>query len=190
MSLEKEVTLWADIVAERRRSDHPWVDFTWRPVALLPCQNATDNDLADNGTIPRQIESGDGWERFLVGRLPINLHHKETEAYLENLSAARPALYVILEQDGDSGMVRPKRATASSFEAQDYLDAGEDILEALPIPAPLHALIEAFIAEHHKASIFKKRKRVPFSDDAPIFGKQLHPIEAKFYKRDGGKKPK
>ena len=183
--MNKEVTLWADVIAERRQSNHPWADVTWRPVALRPCQGAEE----ESPNVQR-TESGDGWDRFLIGRLPIHLHHKETEAYRENLAAARPAIYVVLDPNESGDMARPKRATASPFEAQDYLDAGEDIIEALPIPEALHALIEAFVAEHHKAQAFKKRKRVNFRDETPLFGKELHPVEARFYKQQGTKRPK
>ena len=42
-------------------------------------------------------------------------------------SAAQPAIYVVLERRDEGSAPCPKLATASPFEAQDYLDAGEDI---------------------------------------------------------------
>ncbi|HMB78226.1 MAG TPA: DUF3305 domain-containing protein [Kiloniellaceae bacterium] len=173
------------VIAERRRIDHPWADYSWRPVALVPGLGA-----AGDRALPQQTESGDDWDRFLIGRLPIVLHRKETEAYLQNLSAAGPAIYVVLERCDDGSAPRPKRATASPFEAQDYLDSGDDSVEALPIPEALEAWIAAFVETHHETQVFKKRKREKLRDDAPLFGKELHPIEARFYKGKGAKTPK
>ena len=50
--------------------------------------------------------------------------------------------------------------------------------------------IAAFVERHHREQPFKKRKRENFREDRPLFGKELHPIEADFYKRKGAKTPK
>ena len=183
--MEKEDRFWVGVIAERRRIDHPWADHSWRPVALVP-------GLGDaaGAALPRQTESGEGWTRFLIGSLPVILHRKETEAYLQNLSAVQPAIYVVLEAGGAGAAPRPKLATASPFEAQDYLDSGEDMIEALPIPEALGDWIAAFVDAHHETQAFKKRKRQDLPEDLPLFGKELHPIEAAFYKRKGAKTPK
>ena len=183
MPFDKEVTMSVGVIAERRQIDHPWADHSWRPVALLPGFALADNEAE----LPRELERGESWQRFLVGCLPVVLHRKETEAYVQNLTSARPAIYVILQQDGEA--ILPVLATASPFDAQDYLDSGEDIIEALPIPEEMLAWLEDFVSEHHVEETFKKRKRQPFKEEAPIFGKTLHPIEARFYKRKGAKKP-
>ena len=49
--------------------------------------------------------------------------------------------------------------TASPYEAQDYLDSGEEIVEAVPAPEGLVAWISAFIQAHHVDEPFKKRKQ-------------------------------
>jgi hypothetical protein len=183
MTFEKEVTMSVGIVAERRRLDHPWADHSWRPVAVVPGLKAPP--------ARREIASGEGWRRYLVGCLSITLHRKETEGYRENLASERPAIYIVLQQDDDDPEteIRAVLATVSPYDAQDYLDSGEDIVEPVTMPDEMIAWLEDFIAAHHVEETFKKRKRVPYSEDAPRFGKELHPIEARFYKQKGAKKP-
>ena len=49
--------------------------------------------------------------------------------------------------------------TASAFEAQDYLDTSEDIVEAVPMPPSLIAWLSDFVGRHHKEEKFVKRRR-------------------------------
>jgi len=49
--------------------------------------------------------------------------------------------------------------TASAYEAQDALDSGENIVEAVPIPATLAAWIKEFVDMHYIEEPFKKRRR-------------------------------
>jgi hypothetical protein len=49
--------------------------------------------------------------------------------------------------------------TASPFEAQDYCDTGEEIVERVPMPEGLIALIRDFISAHHVEEEFRKRRR-------------------------------
>ena len=181
--MEKEVSMPVGIIAERRRLDHPWADHSWRPVAVVPGLKAPVER--------RVIESGDGWQRFLLGCLTVTLHRKETEAYIQNLTSTRPAVFIMLQQEEDDPEieVRAVLATASPYDAQDYLDSGEDIVEAVPMPEEMVAWLEDFIAAHHVDEAFKKRKRQNFREETPLFGKELHPIEARFYKQKGAKKP-
>jgi hypothetical protein len=59
--------------------------------------------------------------------------------------------------------------TASPFEAQDYCDTGEELVEKVPMPHGLVAWIREFVKRHHEEEVFKKRKRdrqrVDFSQD-------------------------
>ena len=164
------------IVVERHKLDNPWVDHSWKPVAVVP-------GLAEVKAW-RLMEEGPDWARFLCGSLPVTLHRKETEAYQVNLAAEMPAVYVMLseaEQDSEHE-VEAVRATLSPFDAQDYLDSGEDIVEAVPMPDEVRAWVEAFVAEHHVDEPFKKRKRDGHrQDEVARFGKKLHPSEQRFY---------
>ena len=73
-----------------------------------------------------------------------------------------PAVYVVLREtaDEDAGHeLEVVLATASPYEAQDYLDSGEEIVEQVPMPDGLVAWVRDFVEEHHEDEEFVKRRR-------------------------------
>jgi len=44
-------------------------------------------------------------------------------------------------------------------EGEAMTEAGSNIVEPVPMPEPIRAAIEVFIAEHHQEQVFEKRKR-------------------------------
>lgn len=103
---------------------------------------------------------GDAVE-FHAATCQLDLHGADTEAYLHGLSAATPCLYVVLRETGDTG-ARPLDVllvTASPYEAQDYCDSGEEIVEKVPMPHGLVAWVRTFVEEHHSEEVFVKRRR-------------------------------
>lgn len=104
---------------------------------------------------------GDAVE-YHAATLTLDLHHTQTEAYLEALRARVPSVYVVMRPVAarEDGMpFEVTLVTASPFEAQDYCDTGEEIVERVPMPEGLIALVRDFIAAHHVEEQFKKRKR-------------------------------
>ena len=97
---------------------------------------------------------------FHAATLPLELHASETEAYLHGLSAQVPCLYVVLRENTD-----PQRpfdvdlVTASPYEAQDYADTGDDIVEKVAMPPGLIAWVQEFVQAHYKDEEFRKRRR-------------------------------
>lgn len=168
-ALQKQESLPLGVIVERRRIDHPWQEYSWRPVAVLP--GAAAHDPAAAWKILRE---GDGWTRYLCGTLPLELFRKETESYKVNLSQAPPRVFVVLRPD-DSGQsahdVVPFLVTASPFEAQDYLDSGEEIVEAVPMPPDVIAFVQAYVDAHHVDEPFYKRKRKRHDPEKVGFGK-------------------
>ena len=49
--------------------------------------------------------------------------------------------------------------TASPVEAESYQSSGEIFVEGVPMPEPVIAWLEAFVARHHVERPFVKRKR-------------------------------
>lgn len=146
------------IVVERRRSANPWQEYVWRPIEVVPFRTG----LADWAL----LAEGADWTRYHAGALTLELFPKETRAYIENLSTLTPSVYVILRQneDGDGPEVTPFHATVSSDEVRDYQDAGDDIVEAVPMPPPVRAWVEDFIARFHKEEVFEKYARKRWKD--------------------------
>ncbi len=163
------------IIAERRRIAHPWQEFKWLPVAVIP----------GAGPVQDWVEVGKG-EKFVqyhIATLPVELFRVETEAYRTNLSNPRPAVYVVLREaeEADDPEIRAVFATVSPYEAQDYLDTGEDIVEAVTMPESMITWVQTFIDMHHTDEPFKKRKRTNFKEEENMFGKDLHPMDKRFF---------
>ena len=176
--MDKEVTMHVGIVVECRAVDNPWIDHSWKPVAVVP-------GLSDVSEW-RELEKGKDWTRYLCASLPVTLNHRETEAYQLNLLSEVPVIYVVLrpsEDDESEHEVAAMNASASPYDAQDFLDSGDDIVEGVPMPAEMLAWISDFLDEHHVEVEFKKRKRGPKKIEEEKFGKRLHPIEQRFYDR-------
>ncbi len=168
--MEKSEAMPLGVVIERQRSDHPWSDFNWRPVAVIPGAAAMD---------PRgdwtELRQGEGWAQFHCGTLRLELFRAETEAYKVNLAQTPPSIYVLLRRDDDVDSPHdylPFLVTASPYEAQDYLDSGEEIVEAVPMPEDLAAFVQAFVEAHHVDEVFTKRKRKKAAAGDDLFSRR------------------
>ena len=152
---QRMVEMPLGVVVERRDVDNPWQDHEFVPVDVIPGAGAAEDGW-------RELARGDGWIRYHAGTLPLELHRKETEAYKVNLSNDPPMVYVMLsvsDDPDDDREVELALVTASPYDAQDYLDSGEDILEGVPMPDGVIAWVQSFVDRHHVDEPFYKRKR-------------------------------
>lgn len=159
------------IVLERRDSNHPWADHVWTPVAVIPGAAPAD----PHGPW-KVLAREQGWEQYLAGTLDIEVWRTDTEAYIDCLSTNPPKVYVVLRQEdeGEHDYV-PFLATVSTYEAQDYADAGDDVVEGVPMPEAVLTWLRAFIEKHHAPEPFRKRrlrgKREPEPGEKPRYGR-------------------
>ena len=65
------------VVLARETIDNPWQDYRWRPLEVL----IGVSDL-EAGAI---VKEGDGFVHYFAGTFPIELHRKDTPAYVVNL---------------------------------------------------------------------------------------------------------
>lgn len=152
--MEKQISMPVGIVVERRDLQNRWQKVAWKPVDVLPGAGPIDGW--------KELRRGESWVWYHMATLPLELHRKETQAYLTNLNDKPPRLYIVLRDNGDPHAeeeVVPFRVTASPFEAQDYLDAGDEIVEGVTMPDGVIAWVKAFCDFHHVDEPFKKRKR-------------------------------
>ncbi len=98
---------------------------------------------------------------YHAATLPMTLFSSDTESYLHGLSAQIPAIYVVMRTDEGEGdaPLEMVLATASPYEAQDYADTGEELVEKVPMPDGLIALVREFVEAHHEDEVFIKRRR-------------------------------
>ncbi|MEQ9695186.1 DUF3305 domain-containing protein [Shimia sp. SDUM112013] len=138
------------IVLRRTPGVTRWAKWSWKAVGVLPGAPDADWKLLR--------EDGDQAE-FHAATVQIELHGAETDAYLHGLNAQVPCVYVVMrETDGDEPF-EIVLATASPYEAQDYADSGEEIVEKVSMPEGLKLWVQDFVDAHHVEEEFKKRRR-------------------------------
>lgn len=139
------------VVVERRRSSSRWVEEVWLPVHVLAGVPETPawtmlSDDADRAT-------------FYAGTAEIELYRTETGQYGENLLGGRPLLWVVLRPTDGDPPYGVFAVTADPAEGEGYTEAGNDIVESVPMPAAIQESVAAFVAEHHVDRTFIKRVR-------------------------------
>ena len=161
-----EVSISLGIVVEKRASNHPWADYIWMPVSVFL--------NADPKAKWQEMMSSKDCTRYHAGTLLLTLHRKETEALRSNLMLAKPELYIVLQEDDTPQAEFPFMAhavTASAHDAQDMMDAGDDIVEKVAMPEAVAVLIQAFVEEHHVEEEFINRKLDRLKLEDQNFGK-------------------
>lgn len=140
------------IVIRRLPGVTRWEKWTWATVAVLP--GAADA----NWKVLRQ--EGDIVEYHAATR-HLELYRTDTEAYLTALSERVPTVYVVMRSTGEvsENPLEILLITASPYEAQDYADSGEEIVEKIPMPDGLVAWVRDFVEQHHVDEVFVKRRR-------------------------------
>ncbi len=130
-----------------------WAKWVWKAVAVLPGAGPADwFELRRDGDV---VE-------YHATTVTLELHRAEAEAYLSGLSTRSPSIYVVLREtiDPDAAQdVEVLLATASPYEAQDYADSSEEIVELVPMPEGLINWIKTFINLHYQPEEFIKRRR-------------------------------
>ncbi len=149
MADEKMISMPLGVVVRKTPGVTRWASWSWRAIAVLP-----GADTADWREMRRESEAVE----YHAGTLPLELFRTDTEAYLNGLTDPVPSIYVIL-RDGSGDTPLLHKVTASPYEAQDYLDSGEEEVEKVPMPEGLVAWIKEFVEAHHKDEVFIKRRR-------------------------------
>ncbi|UWR24403.1 DUF3305 domain-containing protein [Sulfitobacter sp. S190] len=136
------------VVLRRTPGVTRWVQHAWTASAVLP--GAGDADWRELRREGEAIE-------YHAATCTLELHGAETEAYLHGLTAKVPSIYVIMRPAARALDVL--LVTASPYEAQDYTDSGEEIVEKVPMPPGLVAWVRGFVEEFHEDEVFIKRRR-------------------------------
>ena len=138
------------VVIRRMPGVTRWVSHVWKAVAVLPgAGDAEWKELRQDG---EAVE-------YHAATLPLELYRTETEGYLHGLSAKVPAIYVVMRPSEGNSPLEVTLVTASPYEAQDYADTGEELVEKVPMPEGLIAWVRDFVELHHEDEAFFKRRR-------------------------------
>jgi hypothetical protein len=146
------------VVVERRKAMSRWVDFVWQPVAIL---------CGWPDTAPWTVLStSEDHATYYAGPAEIELYRTETEFYRDNLESAAPSLWVALRPTGVEPPYSIAAVTADPAEGESFTQAGNDLVDAVPMPQVVREVVAAFVAEHHLERSFEKRKRDSTDDQA------------------------
>lgn len=149
-SNQKTISIPLGIVIRKVPGVTRWVDHVWKAVAVLPGAGEADW---------KELRRDDETVEFHAATVPLELFRTDTEAYLHGLSAKIPSIYVVMREAESARPFDVVLATASPYEAQDYADTGEELVEKVPMPEGLVAWIRDYIELHHEDEVFVKRRR-------------------------------
>jgi hypothetical protein len=151
MSVAPLASIAVGVIVERIAATSPWTDYLWRPAGVLAGAPDTPPWTALSQASDRTT--------FYAGEATIELHRTETTNYRDNLATGEPLLWVVLRSTGAQPPYAVYMVTADPAEGEAMTEAGDDIVDSVPMPAPVRDRIAAFVAEHHVERVFVKRKR-------------------------------
>lgn len=145
-----ELRLEIGVVVMRRKLASAWADACWHPHAVLPGVPTVESwsPLGPRGTA----------SLFYAGASEVVLHASETPHYRDNLSSARPSLWVALQLLPDGGC-RVARVTADPYEGEALTEGVDSVVEAVAMPPAIEAEVAAFCSAFHVERPFLKRAR-------------------------------
>ena len=139
------------VVVERRRAKSPWVDFVWRPVAVLPGVPEAAPWTALDGDADRM--------NFYAGAAELELYRSDASAYRYNLETGAALLWVVLRPTDCEPPYEVAAVTAEPSEGEAFTEGASNLVESVPMPESVRAALADFIAEHHVERTFAKLKR-------------------------------
>lgn len=130
-----------------------WRAWNWTASSILPGAGPADwRELRRDGDVTE----------YHADTALLELHGAETEAYLTGLAAKVPCVYVVMREINFGEGECPLEIvliTVSPYEAQDYADSGEEIIEKIAMTPAMIAWVRDFVEAFHHEEIFIKRKR-------------------------------
>jgi hypothetical protein len=157
------VSIPVGVVVERYEATSPWLDYVWRPALVLA-------GIPSAAPWTRLDEAG-GKTTFYAGPATIELHRTETANYRSNLESGAPLLWVVLRPTASEPPYKVLAVTADPAEGEASTEAGDDLVETVPMPTTIAEAVEAFIAQHHVERPFFKRERERDGPAAGVFRK-------------------
>src|SRR5664279_781779 len=152
-----------DVMMDRVPLDNRWASEKWQPSAVVPIGEGAVTPGA-----PECIADGPAGTTWRFPGMPIELHPTEAEGYFLNVTSDTPVVFVMWRpgEDGLQPAARPEIVTVSYNQAGRYMDGGERV-DPVPMPAPIRAWVEAFVALNYKPEPKRRVKRNdPFKDGA------------------------
>ena len=144
-------TITVGIVAERSKATGRWTDYLWRAVSAFSGAPGA----------PNWTKLSDDRERatFFVGTADIELYRSEAGNYRENLLVEQPLLWVALRSTAGDPPYMLAGVTVDPAEGESWIALGTDLVDSVPMPGAVEAVVANFVSEHYIKQPFHKRKR-------------------------------
>lgn len=155
------------VVIERRKARSMWVDSLWRPVTVF----AGIPPLAPWTPLSTEADTS----LLYAGEAMIELHRTETANYRDNLASGAPTLWVVMCPTASEPPYQLLAVTADPAEGEAFTDAGNNLVEAVPMPSDIAEIIGRFVAQHHVDRPFIKRQRGPVAASRPKSSSENEP---------------
>ncbi|SFR64250.1 DUF3305 domain-containing protein [Litoreibacter janthinus] len=129
-----------------------WAQWAWQAVGVLPGAGPADWKM---------LRSEDNVTEYHAATRDLTLYVSDAEAYVHELGTRQPSVYVVMRRDGTASdtPLNVVLITASPYEAQDYEDSGEEIVEKVQMPVGMLAWVRDFVERHYEEEAFVKRRR-------------------------------
>ena len=138
------------VVVDRVKAASAWIDYIWQPRSVL-----VGEPEAQPWT---QLSSDGDRTSYYAGSASIELYRSETGNYRDNL-AGDCKLWIVLTPTESDPPFELAKVTADPAEGEAHTETGVNLVEAVPMPDVVRAVLEDFVAEHHVEQTFYKRKR-------------------------------
>ena len=150
-------TIAVGIVIERSKGASPWASSLWRPVSAL-------SGVPD---APAWTKLSDDGERttFFAGTADIQLYRSEAGNYRENLLVEHPLLWVALRRTEGDPPYTLIGVTVDPAEGESWAEISNDLVDTVPLPPAIEAMVAAFVLEHYVEQMFQKRERDRFNPE-------------------------
>lgn len=152
------VRIAVGVVVERTKAKSAWVDYVWRSVAVL----ADAPDMSP-WTV---LKPAGNVTTFYAGSAEVELFRTETGNYRDNLATGAPLMWVALRATDSEPPYRLFAVTADPAEGESFTEAGNDLVDSVPMPEEIREVVVDFVATHHVERTLTKRKRGPIDPEA------------------------
>lgn len=139
------------VIVERTKTESEWIDYLWRASAVL-------SGIPDTPIWTKLSEDGEH-ATFYIGAAPVELYRTETTNYRDNLATGSPLLWVVLRRTEGEPPLELFTVTADPAEGEAMTEAGNDLVEAVPMPLSVQQIVSEFVTAYHVERPFSKRKR-------------------------------
>lgn len=145
------------VIVEESPPVSEWASTTYVPVDILPGHAET--------AVWTVLGQGLRGPRIFAGNAAVELFSGDTGFLRDNLLNGDPRIWIVLRPTQSNPPFELAGVHADPTEGEAATYTPDDHVETLPMPLAMQEMIGQFVAEHHKETPFKKRRRDEYRED-------------------------